>query len=656
MLVYPSFDLPKDAHLSYSPFLESMEKLIEQILPKEVLRMRHNPDDFFAALSLHLPLICWGQFQENGCTVGVTVLSNAEYSHGTGRFVSDALSRRLIPGKIVELGGTRTLSFYFFQNDTREYLINERWIVADNLETLEVIRKNLPILTQELRLTLLSIARARRFLSLKSETVENKYSFLEEVHHLSTFEEMHHIVKRLSAEKTFSEIRNYITPFYQKRPKVFDRDIFESIKPFIAIYDEKFIGERNIHFISRLICYHFYFRKLLVERSAKEPLLRHVLLKVFKRENSLGILLSLNLFGEDEVLKKQHLIEIIKNCLLDIEEVQGSFFMDLTAEHYPIVYLEIQKRNERTFTHREIITLKTKLPLELKECIQRVFNPLFMLRNDEDHLHHLIALSHELRSVKDIPQVVISFEEQTKEEISFSVVLLRVFKDACTPLKELLATFPFKTWLRELKNIGWIRNKYPKEAAIFKVSLPKSCFLRKDRSLDLPKARQELLGELNALFQEVRDYNGGLLSKQLETLQRLKILLGTLASEYTFSLENFFFSMEPLIAQTTMSPVLLKEGFLLLLTLIKTRMTCSFQCIQEGFFAGFILNSSETKESLFSFLETARTTFMELSYCLTHIQDLFCITIFLSSKDTPKQREFEDLLACFAESRCLVKT
>jgi hypothetical protein len=656
MNILPSFELPKGNDLSYGSFIESVQQLLEQVLPKEVMKFRQQPEQFFEVLAPYLPFICWSQIQEGGLTVGVTVLSKAEYSHGTGRFVSDALCRRLIPGKIVELGGTRTLSFYFFPNDTREYLINERWVVADDAKTLELIRRNLPILTQELRLTLLSISRARHFLSLKSHTLGGKDPLMEELQHVSTFEEMHGIIKRLSAEKTVAEIRDYITPFYQKRPKVFDRDIFESIKPFVSIYDEKFVGTRKLQFIARLICYHFYFKKLLEERSTKEPLLRHVLLKIMKRENVLGVIVCVNLFGDNEVLKKQHLIDIIGNCLLDVEEVKGSFFMDMTSEHQPLLYLEIEKKNKNPFSAQEITFLRNKLPLELKECIQSVFNPLFMLRNDEDHMRHIIALSHELRYVKDIPQVVITFEEQTKEGISFSVVLLRVLKEDTLNFKKILSLIPFKTHLRELKNIGWIRNKYPKEAAIFKVSLPKSSFLRKDRSLDLPKARQVLLAELNRLFEDIRDYNGGLLSKQLETLQQLKWHLGSVAKEYTFSLENFFFSLEPLTVQTTMNAHLLKEGFLLLLTLIRDRSSYKTQCFQEGICAAFIISSTESKESLIAFLETARMTFYELCYSLTHIQDFFCLTIFLVSQDLNKQKEFEDLLISFAESKILLKT
>lgn len=598
-----------------------------------------------------LPFVSWSPLEPGSNFMEVTVLCHAQFSHGTGRFLSDLLSRRLIPGKIVELGGTRTLSFFFSPDDKQEYLINQRLIIENDLASMDLIRKNLPALAQEIQLTLLTITKARHFLSLKPEN-ETRATLLHEMQHLTPFEELHQIIRRLSAEKTAAEIRDYLTPYYQKRPKVFDRDIFEEIKPFTTIYNEKFIGSRNIHFIGRLVSYHFYFKRMFKERSLDEPFSRQILLKVFRGKGFLGILLGIDLFGDNEVLKKHHVIEAIRNCLPDFQTIEDSFLQDDSSEYRPIFYTEIRK--EGPISSEDILTIRQKLPLELKQCIQSLSNPLFMLRNEEDQLRYMISLSRELRFVKDIPQVAISFEDQTMEDLSFSVVLLRILKTGALPLKEILTRINFKTHLREVKNIGWIRNKYPKEVAIFKVSLPKRLFLRKDHSIDLPKARQELLSELNHHFKEVRDYNGGLLSKQLENLEDLKKLLGSLAEENAFPLENYFFSLEPLIAQTTINPMLLKEGFLLLLQLMKEQSPYAVKSSKEGTLAGFIISSSEEKESYISFLETARDSYDSVSYSLTHIQDLTCLAVFYSNKDSTKQREFEDLLRCFVESKSSV--
>ncbi|MBS0624439.1 MAG: hypothetical protein JSS32_00115 [Verrucomicrobia bacterium] len=650
MQIYPSFDLPNGKRSNYCSFLQSVELLIEEMLPKEVLALKNDHEAFYEALDPLLPFIYWSQLKENGNAFELTVLSKAQYTHGTGRFLSDVLSRRLIPGKIVELVGTRSLSFFFYQNDRQEYFLNQRFIIAYDPESVELVRKNLPILAQELQWTLLSIFKVRHFLSLNPEHLEEA-PILREPQHLSAIEEMHQVIQRLSAEKNAAQIRDYLAPLYQKRPKVFDRDIFEEIKPFSSFYSDKFIGSRKMRYIARLVCYHYYFKRQIEERMQSEPLSRQILLKVLRENQTLGVLLSINLFGENEVLKKDHLLAALQNCLPAFEPMADSFFLDASSEYRPILYMEVQKKEP--ITSQDIAVLRTKLPLELKNRIQSVLNPLFMLRNEEDQLRYMIALSRELRFLRDIPQVAISFEEQTFEELSFSVVLLRVARKGCEPLREMVGRLAYKTLLREMKTIGWIRNRHPKEVAIFKVTLPKKSFLRKNYSVDLPKARQKVLSGLNSVFKEVRDFNGGLLSKQIENLKDLKTRLGNIAEENSFPLENFFFSLEPLTAQTTLSSSLLKKGFLLLLNLIRDKKSQSIKSYKEGVISVFIVSSSEEKERCIAFLETARSSFELVSYSLTHIQEHYCLTTFFPHKDSEKQREFAELIACFAESRAL---
>lgn len=626
MKLIPSFDLWPEGNEGHALFVSSVEKLIDELLPQADL----------ASLESSLPLVSWSRLKEGGNTFSVSVVCHGEYSHGTGRFLSDALSRQLIPGQLLELAGTRSMSFFFDEDRQREYLINERWVIASDPKTANLIASKLPSFTQMLRLTLLTIFRMRHFLSLRPELVEPSS---EVKNHLSTFEEMHRILHRLSAEKTLSEIREYLAPVHRKRPKIFDRDLFEEIKPCMAIYDETFLGKRKMQFLARLIAYHAYFKKHLSFASEQEN--RPMIMKVFRGKQTFGLLIGTRLLGESELLRKHHLIEAIQSCLPNVKEIPGSFFMDQSTEQQPILYIEIQKGDRCPFSRDDLFPLRARLIHELKERIQNVPNSLFMLRNDEDHLRHIMALSRELKRIKDVPQVVISFEEQSLDEISFSVVLLRVLKPGMTPLKETLSYLPFKIDFRELRSLGSLRGKYIKEAAIFKVSMSKKRFFRKDRSLDLPKARQELLSELIEKFGALRDYNGGLLSKQLETLQKLKLLLGPISQEYAFPLENFFFSLEPLSAQATMHPGLLKTGFALLLELVEQQKTCRIVRVAEGMAAGMVVSTPQEKEMLFSFLTTAKGIFREMVYSLSHIQDLFCLMIFYSG---PKQAALEQLL------------
>ena len=75
----------------------------------------------------------------------------------------------------------------------------------------------------------------------------------------------------------------------------------------------------------------------------------------------------------------------------------------------------------------------------------------------------------------------------------------------------------FKSFLKEsktslkfipdrVKKVGVVRKKYSKEATVFRVMLPALDFIRPDHSVDLFKARQEVLTELQRIVGEVRDY------------------------------------------------------------------------------------------------------------------------------------------------------
>lgn len=622
MKIYPAFDLGADEN--YLLFLESVQGRIEEMLPSSILALKEDPEFFFNELSPLLPLLCSCQLKKGGNAFCVSVLSAAEYTHGIGRFLSDALSRQFIPGKIVELVGTRTLSFYFFPHGKREFLLSERWLMANSPSEIEWIEKQLPLFIEELRLTLLCIVKARHFLSFRSSIFAQTPPFPSEIRHLSTFEEMHRIVQRLSAENTLGEIRNTLLPFSQRRSKIFDRDLFEEIKKFLSIYSEKFIGQRTTRSLARLICYHFYFQKRMEKLCLEERLNRHLLIKVFREKEILCILIVINLLKGQEALNKDHLLEVIEQAIPGAEKVQDAFLTDTHANFHPFVYLEIHKKGEN-FTHQEMTNLRRQLPFAIKSCIRRTVNPLFMLRNEEDQMRHLVALSREIHYSNDIPQIVISFEEQTEDALLFSVIIVRVLKKQTKPLKTLLSNLGFQISLREHKTLGKVRKKYLKEGAIFRVNIPKNTYIRRDHSLDLPTARQDLLHHLKLQFQEVRDYNGGLLSKQIESLLVLKELIGQEANYEAFILENYFFSIEPISSQMTLSTERLRQGFYLLLNLIETNTSYEFHPLLSG----FTLSTAKEKQHLLLLIEKAKEKYADIFYSLIDLHDRFYCILFL---------------------------
>src|SRR3990167_873089 len=117
--------------------------------------------------------------------------------------------------------------------------------------------------------------------------------------------------------------------------------------------------------------------------------------------------------------------------------------------------------------------------------------------------------------------------------------------------------------IERIKTIGKLRKKYLKEAMVLKVSVPLIHFLREDHTVDLYRARDHILTELKGALGEVRDFNGGMISKQNEAFDRFQALFSK--NENRLLLENFFHATFPVERRSLIDPKELKHLYLLFL-------------------------------------------------------------------------------------------
>ena len=68
---------------------------------------------------------------------------------------------------------------------------------------------------------------------------------------------------------------------------------------------------------------------------------------------------------------------------------------------------------------------------------------------------------------------------------------------------------------------------------------------------------------------EIRDFNGGMILKQQELLDRLKLSLGKSSEQHNILLEQFFYSLMPMEMRSVLETDPLKQLFLMLLQTIK---------------------------------------------------------------------------------------
>jgi hypothetical protein len=201
----------------------------------------------------------------------------------------------------------------------------------------------------------------------------------------------------------------------------------------------------------------------------------------------------------------------------------------------------------------------------------QLMQPVFMPRNEEEIIRNIMSLSSQIKYVRDMPQVFITFDEQTVQHLYFTIVLVRVLKSDSLPVQEIFGkSDTFLEYIHDrTQHAGRLRRKYTKEATVFRIKILKEHYLRADHSIDLVRARQVVAEELSRILGDVRDYNGGILSKQNELFSALRQILNESVKYNDLLLENFFYSLTPVIMRSVLEPEVVRTLFLMLLESIE---------------------------------------------------------------------------------------
>jgi len=472
------------------------------------------------------------------------------------KFFFEMVSRWLIPGKRLNVIMLYASDFTFPDIGDDVYTLCEVKIQVENVADLEEITRNLPIIETEVCLGVESSYYARRILE----------------------------VKGLSNDEKTAMIQEYIAYIVARLPKEFNYDVFTEMQHLLVMCQDEFKAKREVRHLSRIICVQYLFRNALRESVKKAPEKRHLSLKLFKaklslndeKKSVLGVLVGLNFLSDKEIFEEAHLIKAIQNYIPAAKSIENSFFFNRRGnENVGTLYLEIEKSNAEEFTGEEICILRKELPTDLEGRIEHMMHPVFMPRNEEEIMRNILSLSNQIKYLRDIPQMFVSFDEQTHLHLFFTIILVRVMKPGSESIQQMFnRSDTILEYIHDrCKTVGYLRKKYRKEVTVFRIKVPKEQFLRRDHSIDLYKARQAVVSEISTVVGEVRDFNGGMISKQNELLCAIRNLLSDSVKYNDLLLENFFYSLNPVIMRTVLEPETLKKLFLMLL-----------EAISEGFF------------------------------------------------------------------------
>jgi len=606
----------------------SIRSALRRLLPQEFSLLESHREEIgsegVVVMEEKLPLIKWSQWEGMPYNVSISLLCLQRAN--AGKFFYEMISRWLIPGRQLHVASFFFTDFTLPDLSDLRFTLSEIVISLQHEQDLELVRTFLPVIESEICMGIVSVYHANRILEIKGLTADEKTAFVQE----------------------------HIARLIQSKPAYFDYDIFHQMQHFLVMCSEEFKALRDWRHMSRIICIFYLFRKALHKAIEKEPDKRILSLKLMQArlqvplgvKEVLSVFVGMNFLNENEVFEDRHLLKALQTYLPALQINPGSVFtINSREDKIMVLYLEVEKEGWEKFSPDEIKRLREVLPRELKERVEKLQRPLFMPRNEEEVMRNILTLSQQLKYPKDLPQVIISFEEQTDTELSFTVILLRVLLSQSRSVQEMFETTSsrLKYIPDRTKHVAWLRKKYPKEASVFRVRLSNSQFLRDDHSVDLFKTRQSVVVELQKIIGEFRDYNGGMIAKQMESMSSLReMILETLDLRTELFLENFFHSIYPIEWRSIAAPAALKGLFDLFVAANETfeKKRFAYLCKAEAIYLMLTVSDKLCKDRLDEALASLHLSSSELVTLFFEGNEIFFIGYIFFTTDPNIQQVF----------------
>lgn len=600
-------------------YANSIKNILRQFLTDEHLYYEEQE-----TLFNKLPLIRWSSNEDK---THLSVFLLCRQRPNAAKFFYEMLSRWLVPGKRLDFSLFFATDFQISGESEDVYTIAEIAFLEEDKKIANAMQRNLPLIEMEIRLGIASTYHANRILEGKGLSLDEKTAMIQEM----------------------------IASLIRRRPQDFDYDLFSQMQHFLVMCEDEFKTVRECKQMCRIIYVFYLFRRairLLVEEFPKR---RHLSFKLscakihlpFGVKKVLSLFVGMNFLKENELFEEMHLVDALSNYIPGIRAVKDSFFASRSREDkIHTLYLEVEKENGDFFSIEEISKLRRALPEDLKGRVEQLIRPVFMPRNEEEVMRNLLILSKQLKYMRDLPQMIISFDEQSDIEISFLVMLVRRMEEGDLNVKEKLQEFQsdLKFHVDRIKKMGMIRNKYQKEGSVFRVHLSNKLFLRKDHSVDLYKARQKVVEDLQKIFGEMRDYNGGMISKQIEAFCLLKLKLGEIGRQHDFLLENFFHAIFPVELRSVLSPDPLRILFLMLLEMMESNGSFKNAFHQNTSYVLFQLQTVVEEEKIFSVVNSLHLSPPHLVCLHLKVLNTTYLGYIYFSEDLIKQETFKNAL------------
>jgi oligopeptide transport system substrate-binding protein len=381
----------------------------------------------------------------------------------------------------------------------------------------------------------------------------------------------------LSYDEKCISAKNILEKLIYKFSRTIDKSVFKELDRITANLETSFINQRGASHLAKLAYFIHFIRKKLSRDMTLLPFQDYFDIRIFPSslyftfgsKLVLSILTHAHLKDKYEVFDEEQILFIIRKWMPESQLAKDSVYTFQSSKNaVKSLYFEIDKKNGLPFTSEEVKQLKELLKREIKFSIEQLVPRVFMIRNEEEILKNILILSREIHSTSDLPQVMILFDQQTPQEVIFTIILLKILKPGELRVQECFASTPpgieyFSDRCQIVRHLG---KKHPLEANVFRIKLVKNpSLLMGNKSLNFYLARQKISQILVDALGEFRDCNGGIIIKQREALSYFREAFLELSLKEPDLLENFYYALSPIEVQATLPLESLKILFELFL-------------------------------------------------------------------------------------------
>jgi len=467
-------------------------------------------------VSLQSVAISW---ELDKCEGLLSVKLMAPHRPGLVRFSMDMVAQGFGQPSMQSIVAARGAEFIFDHTPDQRMVAIELVIQLEVQSSIDELERQLPRLEGDLRVGLLSCSHAARILETRSLSYSSKSLFVQD------------------------RIRKLLLKF----PERYCSELMAEMQHYLGAFRKDFRNLRRPENLVRIIVSSYLLRRTTEGYGGE----RSVCMRFISTAGhdiggrSVGIFLVVQPIRNGEIFDDSHLLSAIQGVWPDAKLVAGSSVLRYSAVgKQRSVYLEITSVNARRVAARRV--LSAELESWVWRSVEKLVPPAFMPRNEEEIMRSIVTLSGQLRFVADVPQVIISPDQHSVDELAFIVIIVRLGRPGQLSIPSLMHNAKSFEWSTERsRTVGLLRRRYPKEAFVMRAKAPISRFLRFDRSVDIMMARKAVLAELSQHIGPVRDFNGGLIEQQDHTLKSIRERLPPLGSMQSVMIEEIYHALHP---------------------------------------------------------------------------------------------------------------